>query len=318
MDSAQKKIRENYLKNEPHITIKPLQGMLFEEDEHFEKKLKTLEKEYKLEKTIEIEGFYREYRGKIKGKNTVDKVEIPIGERGQTYCFTIPEMTLSPFGPVLKKICLEKEGEGKEILVPLKKLQRILERENKISFYHIYLKNPENIQKFSKELEKIMPEGLKLETLYERNFPIFYALKMEKISMVAGVFLILFVSIFQLYFSLKLLLFHYKPSWAIFKVFGMDLRDIRKIFRLFCFYIFTLASISAFLISIIIIKAQNYYHFFPFPEELSHFSFINYQIPFLEFFVLFFILIALSFLIGEMIGRQADKLNLMEILRVPQ
>lgn len=318
MDSAQEKIRENYLKNEPHITIKPLQGMLFDEDENFEKKLNSLKIEYKMEKIIEIQGFYRDYKGKITGKNSIEKIEIPVGERGQTLCFTIPEMTLSPFGPVLKKICLEKEKEGKEILVPLKKLQGLLDKENKISFYHIYLKNSKNVQKLSEEIKKILPEGLKIETLYERNLPVFYALKMEKISMVAGVFLILFVSIFQLYFSLKLLLFHYKSSWAIFKVFGMDSRDIRKIFKLFCFYIFTLASIFAFLISIIIIKAQNYYHFFPFPEELSHFRFINYKIPFLEFLILFFILVALSFLIGKMIGRQADKLNLMEILRVPQ
>lgn len=318
MDSAQRKIKENYLKREPHITLSPVSGMFFEEDEKIENSLNSLREKFKMEKVLTVNGFYRDYKGKIIGKNTVDKIELPVGEKGQTLCFTIPEITLSPFGPKLKKICLKKEKEGKEILVPLKQLQSLMGKENKISSYYIYLENPEKIKVFSAEIKNFLPQNLKMETVFERNLPVFYALKMEKISMILGVFLILFVSIFQLYFSLKLLFFHYKSIWAIFKVFGMDSRDIKKIFKLFCIYIFSISSILGFLLSIILIKSQNHYNIFPFPREMEHFRFIKYQIPFSEFLFLFIFLIAISLLIGEIIGRQANRLNAQEILRVPQ
>ncbi|MEJ5167132.1 MAG: hypothetical protein WHV67_08920, partial [Thermoanaerobaculia bacterium] len=141
MESAQRKIRENYLKREPHITLSPISGMFFNEDKNLEKKLNSLKENFKMEKVLTVNGFYRDFKGKITGKDTVDKIELPIGEKGQTLCFTIPEITLSPFGPTLKKICLKKEKEGKEILVPLKQLQTLMDKEKKISFYHIYLEN---------------------------------------------------------------------------------------------------------------------------------------------------------------------------------
>lgn len=318
MDSAQEKIKENYLKNEAHIFIEPEEGKTFKEDIQFEKNLKNINEDMEINKILKIDGFYNDFKTNIKGTDKTEKIKIPLGEVGKTYCFTIPELTLSPFGPILKKICLLKESEGAETEVPLKKLQNTLKKENIISEYQIFLKETKNINKISQLIKNILPENLKIETIYIKKAPILYALKIEKTSMVLGVFLILFVSIFQLYFSLKLLFFHYKTSWALLKVFGLFAKDIKVIFNLFCFYIFFLSSISGFLLSTIFIKIQNKYHFFPFPSELEHFNYINYRVPFLEFLLIFIFLIFISFLIGNLIGKQAKKINIQEEIRVPQ
>jgi len=318
MDSAQRKIKENYLKKEPHIYIEPKKGLIFEENIEFERKLKKISGDIYIDKILETEGFYYNYKGKIIGKDKTDKTKMPFGEKGKVYCFTIPQITLSPFGPTLKKICLEKEVEGEKVEVPLKKLQNLLGKEKMISSFQIYLKNPKEIKSTFKEILKFLPENLKAETIYDKKAPILYALKMEKISMVLGVFLILFVSIFQLYFSLKLLFHHYQSSWVLFKVFGLPLKRVKKIFKYFCFYIFFLSSFFGFLFSFIFIKLQNTKHFFPFPEELEHFKYLNYKFPFIEFFLIFLFLILVSYAIGEMIGRDVKKINFQEILRVPQ
>lgn len=318
MESAQDKIKENYLKNEPHITIEPLEGMFFKEDENFEKNLYSLSKDFKVEKLLVLDGFLRDYKGKIKGKDNVKRIAMPTGDKGETYCFTIPEIVLSPFGPTLKKICLQKEEEGPEVEVPLKILQNLLGKENIISSYNIFLQNPEKIENLKDKIKEILPVNLKVETIYEKKVAILYALKIEKFAMAFGVFLILFVSIFQLYFSLKLLFFHYRSSWAILKVFGFPEKGIKNVFKLFCFYIFSISSLMGFLSSVIFIKIQNHYHFFPFPEDLQHFSLIKYKIPSLEFLLIFFFLLFLSFLIGEIIGYGAKKINIQETLRVPQ
>ncbi len=318
MDSAQRKIKENYLKKEPHIYIEPKKGLYFKENEKFDKDLRDLEEEFSLNKILETDGFYFEYKGKIIGINNVEKTKMPIGEIGKTYCFTVPQITLSPFGPTLKKICLEKEEEGEKVEVPLQKLQKLLGKENFLSKYQIFLKDQKEIKKIYEDIKKFLPKDLKIETIYDKKAPIFYALKIEKISMVLGVFLILFVSIFQLYFSLKLLFYHYYSSWALFKVFGFKLKNVKKIFKYFCFYIFFFSSFLGFLFSFIFIKLQNSYNFFPFPEEMQHFKYINYEFPFTEFFLIFLFLVFLSLILGEMIGSQTKNLNVQEILRVPQ
>lgn len=318
MDSAQSKIRYNYLKKEAHIYIEPKQGSYFNEDKDFEHKLKKIIKNEKIIKKLKTQGFYQDFKGKIEGRSDVNKITIPFGKIGQNYCFTIPEITLGPFGPILKKICLKKEENGTEIYIPLIILQNLLNKKDKISSFEIFLNNSNEINKIYKEIKNILPENLKIQTIFEKKAPIIYALKLEKKAMIFAVFLILFVSIFQLYFSLKLLFYHYQTSWALLKVFGIGTNDIRIIFNLFCFYIFFLASIFGFLVSMVFLKIQNIYHFFPFPVELEHFKFINYKIPYLEFLLIFLFLIFTSFFIGNFIGNQAKKINIQEILRVPK
>ena len=318
MDSAQKKIKDSYLKKEAHIYIEPKEGSNFNEDKDFEHKLKEIIKSGKIIKKLKIQGFYQDFKGKIEGRSDVKNITLPFGKIEQNYCFTIPEITLGPFGPILKKICLKKEEDGTKVYVPLKLLQDLLKKKDKISSFEIFLNNPNEIYEIYKKIMNFIPKNLKIQTIFEKKAPIIYALKIEKRAMIFAVFLILFISIFQLYFSLKLLFYHYKTSWALLKVFGIGIKDVKIIFTLFCFYIFFLASIFGFLVSMVFLKIQNIYHFFPFPVELEHFKFIYYKIPYFEFLLIFLFLIFISFFIGNFIGNQAKRINVQEILRVPK
>ncbi len=318
LQGAQKKIERNYFKNEPHILIEPKFGSFLEDNKEFFKKLMEIDGILKVEKILKIEGFSPNFKGNILGKDTVEENIIPFGTIGEVYEFSISEIYLTPFGPDLKKIKIKKEKEGKDFQVPLKILQEMTNKENKISFYEVYIRNINKIKEIQENIKKVLPNVLKSETIFEKKRAIFFALKLEKFSMVLSVFLILLVSLFQLYFSLKLLIFHYKSTWAIFKVLGLPHKKMFQIFSFFCFYIFSFSSILGFFLSFIIIKLQNKYQIFPFPSELIHLSFINYLVPYKEFLSLFLLLCFISIFFGWVLGKEVKKISPQEVLRVPQ
>lgn len=318
LNTAQSAIIKSYLENEPHIKILPKSGIFLKEDLKFYESLKKSNEILKIRKNLSIDGFSREYKGKINGYDDIKKVVIPFGIAGNKYCFSVSELNLTPFGPSLKRICLQKEEEGKRIEAPLELLQKQLGKENKISEYQIFLRDYKKVNDFLREIKKNLPQELKFQTVNEEKAPVFYALKLEKVSLVLAVFLILLVSFLQLYYSLKLLFHHYKTTWAVLKILGLEEKEIKGIFKNLTFYIlffsFILGSIFAFLFIII----QNKYHFFPFPSDLYHFKYLKYKIPYFELTFLLFSIFFISWGFGNSIGKEMKKLNLQEVLRVQQ
>ena len=139
----------------------------------------------------------------------------------------------------------------------------------------IYLKNPKNIEKTKKKLEKVF-ESYYVYTWSDLNKSLFSALKVERNVMFIILSLIIVVAAFNIISGLTILVKNKTREIAILKSIGVQNRSIAKIFFMVGFVIGSLATVFGIILGILFsIYIENIREFLSkvfniklFPEEI--------------------------------------------------
>ena len=104
------------------------------------------------------------------------------------------------------------------------KLKRLAASKSSVKVLNIYLKNPDR----SAEVAKVFrDQGVKIETWFERNSSLFFALRMEKMAMAFFLSLATIITAFSIVMVLVLLVSQKKKEMAILMAMGMSWRRVR-------------------------------------------------------------------------------------------
>ena len=104
------------------------------------------------------------------------------------------------------------------------KLKKLAGSKSSVKVLNIYLKNPD----WSSEVAKVFRDkGVNIETWFERNSSLFFALKMEKLAMAFFLSMATIITAFSIVMVLVLLVSQKKKEMAILMAMGMSWRSVR-------------------------------------------------------------------------------------------
>ncbi|MFM9983894.1 MAG: FtsX-like permease family protein [Flavobacteriales bacterium] len=124
------------------------------------------------------------------------------------------------------------ELDAKYVLVPLSFARNLFGMEHDISSIEIFLKDENQTNEIKAELEKMLPEGLRIETRYEKNALVYKTNASEKWATFAILLFILLIACFNIVAALTMLIIEKKKD--IFTLSSMGAR-YKWIVRIFVF-----------------------------------------------------------------------------------
>ena len=96
--------------------------------------------------------------------------------------------------------------------------------------------------------------------------------------------MLLVLSIFSLYSTLKIFIYERKDEFFLLHVLGLSIRKIRNIIILLGSYIAIVSVLISIIISYVLIIAQNKYHLFQFPSKMVfQLQYVNAELNFMLF-----------------------------------
>ena len=104
------------------------------------------------------------------------------------------------------------------------KLKRLVSSRSAVKVLNLYLKNPDQSERVAKVFRD---GGVKVETWFERNSSLFFALRMEKLAMAFFLSLATIITAFSIVMVLVLLVSQKKKEMAILMAMGMSWRRVR-------------------------------------------------------------------------------------------
>lgn len=145
-----------------------------------------------------------------------------------------PESLLLAAGqfPMIEKVTVKgffstqvQDYDGQTLVFDQKnKLKRLSLSKSSVKVLNLYLKNPDWSTVVAKHFSD---HGMKVETWFERNSSLFFALKMEKLAMAFFLSLATIITAFSIVMVLVLLVSQKKKEMAILMAMGMSWRSVR-------------------------------------------------------------------------------------------
>ena len=186
----------------------------------------------------------------------------------------------------------------------------------------IYLKNPQNIEKQKKIVQKIFPNEF-VYSWSDMNSSLFSALKVERNVMFIILSLIIIVAAFNIISGLTILVKNKTKEIAILKSIGVLNKSIVKIFFLVGVFIGISATLFGILLGVIFsIYVENIRQFLStifnislFPEEIYFLSTIPYQIDFWSILLISSCSIIMTCLVSIYPANKAAKLDTIKSLK---
>ncbi len=186
----------------------------------------------------------------------------------------------------------------------------------------IYLKNPRNIEKNKKKLEKIF-ENYYVYTWSDLNKSLFSALKVERNVMFIILSLIIIVAAFNIVSGLTILVKNKTREIAILKSIGVQNISIAKIFFMVGFLIGTFATLCGIILGILFsfyienIREflSNTFNITLFPEEIYFLSNLPSEINFNSILVISISSILVTTIVSIYPAMKASKMNTVTALK---
>lgn len=122
------------------------------------------------------------------------------------------------------------ELDAKYVIVPLAFARKLFEMENDVSSIEIFLEDDRNADDIQQKLEAILPEGLKIETRYEKNALVYKTNASEKWATFLILLFILLIACFNIIASLTMLIIEKKKDIFTLNSMGIDASGVERIF----------------------------------------------------------------------------------------
>jgi len=172
---------------------------------------------------------------------------------------------------------IQPDIDSKYILVPLRFLSKLLEKENEISAIEIKLKNSRNLKQVQLKLKAILGNNFTIKTRFEQREAFYKLVKTEKLISYIIILFILIIAIFNTIGTLYLLVMEKIREIKILHSMGLTATKIANIFAWQSLFIAITGGIIGLVLGFVICIAQQYFGFIkvnpsspiPYPIEFA-------------------------------------------------
>ncbi len=203
---------------------------------------------------------------------------------------------------------IQPDIDGKYILVPLRFLTQLLEKENELSAIEIKLKNSSDLTKAQTKLQAILGNKFTVKTRFEQREAFYKLVKTEKLISYIIILFILIIAIFNTIGTLYLLVMEKTREIKILHSMGLTASKIANIFAWQSLFIAAVGGFIGLILGFIICFAQQYFGFI----KINPTSPIAYPIQFaiVDAFIVLFTIIILGLLTAIYPWLKAKKIAL--------
>lgn len=156
---------------------------------------------------------------------------------------------------------IQPEIDGKYVLVPLRFLSKLVDKENEISAIEIKLKNENNLQQVKQKLQTLLGNQFQVKTRFEQREAFYKLVKTEKLISYIIILFILIIAIFNTIGTLYLLVMEKIREIKILHSMGLTAIKIANIFAWQSIFIAAVGGFIGLVVGFIICLAQQHFGF---------------------------------------------------------
>lgn len=176
----------------------------------------------------------------IMGVNIGKFLQLDAGGKGNILEVFYPKRNILPHGlnqhykckelEVIGLFSIEHKIDSKYIIAPIRFLESLINGQNQRSYWEIVLKDETGTARTQKDIQKILPQQLKINNRYQQNERKSRAILIERLSVYFIFSLVLFLTSFHVFFMLCMLILEKKKDIATLSSFGTTPTQIGKLF----------------------------------------------------------------------------------------
>lgn len=266
-------------------------------------------------------------KGKLKERTCIIGINLAALMRAKpedTLRFYVPSSAhKTPFGMVLKSIDLTISGvfdagmydyNTSFVLTTLNDAQKI-QGHSGISGIEVKIKDPEKAREVAQKIEKILGYPYTTTTWIEMNKSLFYALRLEKITLFIVLSLIIVVASFGIITTLMMLVMEKIQEIGILMAMGYKRNQIKRIFVFLGLIIGTLGVISGTTFGIIFSYLLEKYQFIHMPSDVYFINHIAIEINSRDVLLTIALALIISYIATLIPATRASKLDPVDALR---
>ena len=262
------------------------------------------------------------YNGIVIGNELAKRQGLAIGDK-VTVLFFKPTQTPLGIMPRMRAYTVYGifssgiyEYDKNWVFVNLKNIQSVLSLKGKVDFVQFRCSSIDSIDKFKKELKKVLKPKYFVIDLRETNKKLFAAIKIEKIIVSVIIGLIVLVAALNITSSLILLVMEKRKDIGILKAMGMKNRQITRIFRFQGVVIGFAGSFIGCSLGLITAYLGNKYQLIKLPPDVYDFlSFIPFEVRWTDVCLVFLCTVLITYLATIYPAKKAAELDPAKAVR---
>lgn len=259
--------------------------------------------------------------GLLLGKNLAANLGVSVGD---PVTLLIPSSRLSPFGPLPKTRQLKVAGifssglyeyDSTTALMPLRSVQRLLNREGRVSLLQVRIKKIFQAPHLAAKLREILPPHLYPTTWMELNRSLFSALKLEKTLLFLTIALIVFVAALNIIATLILMVMEKIRDIGILMALGATRESIRKIFFFQGAMIGLVGTALGCLLGLSWCWLANTFELIKVPPDIYQIAFVPFKLRFFDLSIIIGVSLLVTFFAPLFPARWASRIDPVAALR---
>ena len=163
--------------------------------------------------------------------NLLSKVTVTFPQKDSKYINDSSDIQRKVFTP-LGVFSVQSEYDNRYCLSPLKRVQKLLDREGEASFLEIALRDKNKIENFKIKLQKILGEDYIIKTRIEQHQFLYKLLNSEKLAVFTILTFILIIASFNIISSTSMLMIEKKNDISVLWSLGASKKQIIDVFFL--------------------------------------------------------------------------------------
>ena len=188
------------------------------------------------------------------------KIVVTVPDKKSKYIRDSSDIERVVFTPI-GMFSVQSEYDSKYSISPLKRVQKLLDREGEASSLEILLKNEKDMNEFKLKLQQILGEGFTIKTRIEQHQFLYKLLNSEKLAVFIILTFILIIASFNIISSLSMLMIDKKNDIITFWKLGAPRKQIRNIFFMKGFLGVLIGSLIGLFLGVLFSLSQQYFGF---------------------------------------------------------
>ena len=206
----------------------------------------------------------------VNAYNPYSLLRIYVPKRGNASSMSLENGFNTDVLTVQSVFSTEQELDEKMVLVPFDWLSNLLEFEDKVSYFELFLKPKADVNKIKKEVNALLGDGFAVKDQQEQQATLYKIMRSEKWAVYAILTFILILATFNVVGSLSMLMIDKRKDTEILKSMGADNRLIQRIFMNEGLLISVAGGIIGLLLGIVLVLLQQRYGFVKFGNGGSY------------------------------------------------
>jgi lipoprotein-releasing system permease protein len=309
LSGFQDRIRAQMAERSPHLTVRPERGATLADPDRVRKALEGTAGVLAAEPLLEGRGWlspasgggaipvrYRNApgRGLSAAPDTEEppiRVAAPVGFRigvsaGESVRLTSARTRLSPIGPIPISIVLRVTDLGRraaldkspEVEVPEAVARVLSEMPEGAGAYEARLADPAAVDRAASEVAGRLPAGYRIETWKDKNAPLSFALRLEKLVIFATVALVILVAAFNIVSNVALLVVEKKRDLGVFTTMGAAPRSLARIYLVLGAAIGAIGTTAGLALGVAASIVLDRFRLIPLPEGVYLFTHVPFTV----------------------------------------